>query len=162
MPCLADDVALVIQVAALVLFSTALHGAATAFLVHLVVRMGAHTPSGHTLFIRVFSVPMIVLFLLCVGVAEAALWAWYYWQTGYIPQFSESIYFSLITMTTVGYGDITLQGPGRVISGIQAALGIVLFGWTTSIIFSAVQTIQRVYLSSQDPSPDTGSRAATR
>jgi hypothetical protein len=144
--------AIIVQVALLVLFSTALHGAATAFLVGLVVRMGAHTPSGHTLFIRIFSVPLIVLFLLFVGVAEAALWACFYWQTGYIQQFSESLYFSLITMTTVGYGDITLQGPGRLISGIQAALGIVLFGWTTSVIFSAVQTIQRVYLATQRPS----------
>jgi len=144
-------IALVVQVALLILFSTAVHGAATACLVGLVGRMGAPTPMGHTLFIRIFSVPMIVLFLLFVGVTEAALWACFYWQAGYIAQFSESLYFSLITMTTVGYGDVTLQGPGRLISGIQAALGIVLFGWTTSIIFSAVQTIQRVYLSTQRP-----------
>jgi hypothetical protein len=144
-------IALVLQVALLVLLSTAVHGAATAFLVGLVVRMGAHTPGGHTLFIRIFSVPMIVLFLLLVGVGEAALWACYYWHSGDIAQFSESLYFSLITMTTVGYGDITLKGPGRLVSGIQAALGIVLFGWTTSVIFSAVQTIQRVYLSTQRP-----------
>jgi len=151
-------IALVIQVALLVLLSTALHGAATAFLVGLVVRMGAHTPGGHTLFIRIFSVPLIVLFLLFVGVAEASLWACFYWQTGYIAELSESLYFSLITMTTVGYGDVTLQGPGRLISGIQAALGIVLFGWTTSVIFSAVQTIQRVYISTQRPPAETGAK----
>lgn len=71
-------------------------------------------------------------------------------MTGQITSFLDSVYFSLITMTTVGYGDITLTGGGRTSSGMQAALGIVLFGWTTAIIFMAVQA---VHLRAKEPAP---------
>ena len=44
-------------------------------------------------------------------------------------------------MTTVGYGDVTLASVGRTASGMQAALGVVLFGWTTAVILMAVQAV---------------------
>jgi len=33
--------------------------------------------------------------------------------------FSECVYFSLVTATTTGYGDIAPQGSGRLIAGFQ-------------------------------------------
>lgn len=42
--------------------------------------------------------------------------------------FSDSLYFSLITMSTVGYGDITPAGEAvRVVAAIEIILGILLF-----------------------------------
>lgn len=42
--------------------------------------------------------------------------------------FSDSLYFSLITMSTVGYGDITPAGEAvRVVAAIEVILGILLF-----------------------------------
>ncbi len=42
--------------------------------------------------------------------------------------FSDSLYFSLITMSTVGYGDITPAGEAvRVVAAIEVMLGILLF-----------------------------------
>jgi voltage-gated potassium channel len=42
--------------------------------------------------------------------------------------FSESLYFSLITISTVGYGDITPAGEAvRVVAAIEILLGILLF-----------------------------------
>src|SRR6186713_108223 len=129
----------VFQVAALILASTAMHGVASAFLVRTTDQASPLLHGPQARLRRFFFVPVRVLFMLLVGVLEAGVWAWYYFRTDQIATFSESLYFSLVTMTTVGYGDVTLEGAGRIISGIQAALGIVLFGWTTSIIFGAVQ-----------------------
>jgi voltage-gated potassium channel len=47
--------------------------------------------------------------------------------------FAESLYFSLVTMATVGYGDIVpVTGAARVIASIQMVLGLLLllFGFT--------------------------------
>ena len=42
--------------------------------------------------------------------------------------FTESLYFSLITMSTVGYGDITPAGEAvRVVAAIEIMFGILLF-----------------------------------
>lgn len=43
--------------------------------------------------------------------------------------FIESIYFSVVTITTLGYGDISpTTDAGRILTGIEALLGIVLIG----------------------------------
>ena len=54
---------------------------------------------------------------------------------------AEAIYFSFVTFTTLGYGDITLQGDGRMLSGIEAMNGILLVGWSTAVLFAIVQRL---------------------
>ena len=57
--------------------------------------------------------------------------------------FEEAVYFSFVTFTTLGYGDITLSEGYRLLSGIQALNGIILVGWSTAMIFSVVQRVWR-------------------
>ncbi len=74
---------------------------------------------------------------------ESMLWAGLYVMVGALPTTSEALYFSLVTFTTLGYGDITLHEPWRMLAAFQAANGILMFGWTTAII---VAVAQRVFL----------------
>lgn len=86
------------------------------------------------------------LFLILLHLAEVVLWALAYMM---IPEilavhtFSESLYFSIVTYTTLGYGDITLDEPWRLLSGMEAVNGILLFGWSTAMLFAVVQRIWR-------------------
>jgi hypothetical protein len=48
----------------------------------------------------------------------------------------------MVTYTTLGYGDVVLTGQWRTLATIQAANGVIIFGWTTALIFVF---IQRVY-----------------
>lgn len=58
-----------------------------------------------------------------------------------LASFEEAVYFSFVTFTTLGYGDISLSEGYRLLSGIEALNGIILIGWTTAMIFSVVQRI---------------------
>ena len=51
------------------------------------------------------------------------------------------IYYSAITYTTVGYGDITPVGDLRLFAAIEALTGMVLVGWTASAIFTVMHRI---------------------
>jgi len=53
------------------------------------------------------------------------------------------IYYSAITYTTVGYGDITPVGDIRLFAAIEALTGMVLVGWTASVIFTVMGSIWR-------------------
>ena len=53
-----------------------------------------------------------------------------------------AFYFSMVTFTTLGYGDVVLTGKWRTLASIQAANGVIVFGWTTAMLFVF---IQRVY-----------------
>lgn len=55
----------------------------------------------------------------------------------------EAAYFSMETFTTLGYGDITLDKDWRLLSSFEAANGLLMFGWSTALIFAAVQWIYR-------------------
>ncbi len=51
----------------------------------------------------------------------------------------KAVYFTLITLTTLGYGDITpTTAVGMMVAGTEALLGLVWFGMLTSIIVKKV------------------------
>ncbi|MHC1777931.1 MAG: potassium channel family protein [Lentimicrobium sp.] len=84
------------------------------------------------------------IFLMILHFTEITIWAVAYLLITDIPQLSnyeQAIYFSMITYTTVGYGDITLIPRWRIMCGFEAMSGILLFGWSTAMFFSAVQRL---------------------
>jgi voltage-gated potassium channel Kch len=60
-----------------------------------------------------------------------------------VPGFERALYFSIVTYTTLGYGDIVLDENWRLLSSFQAANGIIIFGWTTAVIIVAIRTVSR-------------------
>ena len=82
--------------------------------------------------------------LLLMNSLQAFLWAiMYYFLPGItvFDNFEKATYFSLITFTTLGYGDITLGAEHRILSGFEAINGILLIGWSTTLMLSAIQEI---------------------
>lgn len=47
-------------------------------------------------------------------------------------------YYSAETYTSLGYGDELLEGPMRLLSGIECLNGLVLIGWTVSYLHMAM------------------------
>lgn len=47
--------------------------------------------------------------------------------------------FSGVTFTSLGYGDVVLDGRIRLLAPLQAANGLMMFGITTALFFSAIQ-----------------------
>ena len=81
--------------------------------------------------------------LLMLHLVEVIVWALAYLLIlpgDHLKTFEEATYFSVVTFTTLGYGDITLvEHEWRLLSGIEALNGILLVGWTTAFLFMVVQ-----------------------
>lgn len=92
---------------------------------------------------RVFSVGRVVLIMYLIAIIEVLIWAAAYLTFDVIEGFEKAIYFSAVTFTTLGYGDVVLDGSRRLLSSLEAINGIIMFGWSTAIVIAAVQ---RVYL----------------
>lgn len=54
------------------------------------------------------------------------------------------IYFSAVTFTTVGYGDLAPVGPIRFLSGTEALTGFVLLTWSASFTYLEMERFWRV------------------
>jgi hypothetical protein len=80
---------------------------------------------------------------------EIAVWALFYWWQKCLPDFESSLYFSIVTYTTVGYGDLVLPEGWRLLAGIEALTGILMCGWSAGFYFAVVS---RMYT----PRPSNG------
>jgi hypothetical protein len=45
------------------------------------------------------------------------------------------VYFSAMTYTTVGFGDVVPSGPIRLLAGVEAITGLVMIAWSASYTF---------------------------
>ncbi len=53
--------------------------------------------------------------------------------------FLDYVYFSAVSFTTVGYGDLFPTGPIRFMAGTEALLGFMLITWSASLTFLEMQ-----------------------
>jgi small-conductance mechanosensitive channel len=82
-----------------------------------------------------------ILFLLIPIILDVALWATFYYMSGALPSFEEALYFSTVTFTTVGYGDIVLGREWRQLATFEAVNGWIIFGWATALIMAVIQRL---------------------
>ena len=88
---------------------------------------------------------VIVLMIFAISIVESVVWGLAYLITGTLTSIEESLYFSIGTYTKLGFGDITISGPWRLLAASEAAIGIIIFGWSTAIVMSV---IRRLYIKS--------------
>ena len=67
---------------------------------------------------------------------QILLWAIAYAGGGAMPDFTTAAYFSAVTYTTTGYGDLVLPADWRVVGGIEALTGILMCGLSAGMYFA--------------------------
>ena len=94
-----------------------------------------------------------VSFLTLLHGAQCTIWAATFYFNPNIDNlysFQEAIYFSLITFTTVGYGDVVIDSEWKIMAGLEAINGIMMVGWSTALMFSYLQVILKKNISNND------------
>ena len=122
----------------LLLLTCGIHLLGMIFVMHLL-----HLDKGplrtRVMRVRAYLVGEVVLVMAFASILEALLWAAAYLALGEIKDLEPAFYFSMVTFTTLGYGDIVLDESWRLLASFQAATGILMFGWTTAILIAVVQ-----------------------
>src|SRR5687768_15007684 len=87
--------------------------------------------------------------ILLLHLVEIAVWAFFYtWKQG-MPDLSSAFYFSAVTYTTTGYGDLVLPAEWRLVGGVEALTGILMCGWSAAFFIAVVNRLN-------PPRPNTG------
>lgn len=98
---------------------------------------------------RKASQAMVLLFtslgVICILSAEIWSWAFLYLYLDIrsVQNVETALYFSMVSFTTVGYGDVVLSANDRLLSGMQATSGMLLFGWSTAFMFEVLSLVYR-------------------
>ena len=80
-----------------------------------------------------------VSILMVAHTLEVIVWAAVYWVMGAAPADANLLYFAFVNYTTLGYGDITHVQRWQLLGPMTAMNGILLFGWSTAVIFEVLR-----------------------
>ncbi|HEY6599317.1 MAG TPA: potassium channel family protein [Pseudomonadales bacterium] len=104
----------------------------------------ANRAAASTGILRNVGMLSVVMLVMLVGnVIQMAIWATLYMIIGEFDQFDTALYFSGVTFATLGYGDVVLSEQWRLLSGIEAANGILMFGVSTAVMTAAVLDVMK-------------------
>jgi uncharacterized PurR-regulated membrane protein YhhQ (DUF165 family) len=98
-------------------------------------------------FILIISFSVILLLHLI----EAGFWAVFYQLRELFPDFETSLYFSLTSYTTMGFGDVVLPQRWRLLGGIEGFSGVLLCGLSTAFLFVYVEMLLRFRRAKMEP-----------
>jgi voltage-gated potassium channel len=93
-----------------------------------------------------FTLLMILVFAIVIllHLVETAIWAAFYSWRSLFPDYETSLYFSLGSYTTIGYGDVVLPQRWRLLGGIEGVSGVLLCGLSTAFIFAIVNALFQI------------------
>jgi hypothetical protein len=93
---------------------------------------------GTWLFIRLAG------WIVLLHLIEITSWALFYEGKGAMVDLQSALYFSAVTYTTTGYGDLVLPPEWRLVGAVEALTGILMCGWSTGFFFVVVNRMFQV------------------
>ena len=95
-------------------------------------RAGAQWLRSTGLFVKIAG------WILFLHLSEIGIWAWFYLAQGAMPGMQAALYFSGVTYTTTGYGDLLLPTQWQLLGAVEALTGILMCGWSTAFFMAVV------------------------
>jgi len=90
---------------------------------------------------------IIVATLWLLLAHSAAVWMWaitFLWLETF-ETLEPALYFSIVSFTTLGFGDIILPVETRLLSGMSAANGMIAFGLSTAFLVEFLVRLRRAH-----------------
>jgi hypothetical protein len=84
---------------------------------------------------------IVSTWIVLLHLAEISLWAGFYVWRNAMPDLASALYFSAVTYTTTGYGDLVLLAGWRLVGAVEALTGILMCGWSTGFFFAIVNRL---------------------
>ncbi|MEM9232672.1 MAG: ion channel [Pseudomonadota bacterium] len=85
---------------------------------------------------------LISLWLFLSHIMASWMWAWLYLHVGISPNIEEAIYFSLVTYTTLGFGDLLAPVDWRLLTGAASANGLLLIGLSGAVLIDFTERLR--------------------
>jgi len=89
----------------------------------------------------------LAVLLILISLVEIAIWGSFYLWQECLPDAESAFYFSGVTYTSIGYGDVVLEKHWRMLGPVEGLTGILMSGLSAGLFFAIVS---RVYASRQE------------
>src|SRR5262245_26141329 len=113
-----------------------------------VVVWAARTAATKELLLQGARLPAVMIctvsVLMIAHVLEVIVWSLAYAMVDAVPAGADLLYFAFVNYTTLGYGDLTPVERWRLIGPFTAMNGVLLFGWSTAVIFEVLRRTAQI------------------
>lgn len=128
----------IVFMATLLIITVIIHSLFTLFIFKYVVR------SVISVYSMIINITQVVVVMLIAHLAEASIFAAFYLYKNAFTNFDVSIYFSLVTYATIGYGDVTLPQEWRLMGAVEGLVGTLMVGWSVAILVAILQRFKTI------------------
>ena len=125
---------------ALVITNAVFHVSCLVWLANLIQRIGTSATFNPNRRGLILLLGIAVLGLIAIHTASAWAWAGVFLTVGEFTELSKALYFSVVTSTTLGYGDITLSERWQLLASFEAMGGLILFGASTAFLLGVTKS----------------------
>lgn len=105
------------------------------------VRFRHAQPGRESQLLNILLLSMVMLLMLLGNFVQIAIWAALFMLLGEFDDFATALYHSGVNFATLGYGDIIMSSPWRLLGPLEAANGILMFGVSTAVMTAAVMDV---------------------
>jgi hypothetical protein len=92
-------------------------------------------PTPHMIAIMIATVAVLMM----AHASEVIVWSLAYVAIDAAPAGADVLYFAFVNYTTLGYGDVVPVEHWRLVGPITAMNGVLVFGWSTAVIFEVLR-----------------------
>lgn len=79
----------------------------------------------------------LALLLMLAHMIEIGMWAFTFLRLDLFSSWEQALYFSAVSYTTLGFGDVLLPEDWGLLAGASAANGLLLFGLSAAFLIEA-------------------------
>jgi hypothetical protein len=126
------------------LANIAIHAIMMAVLVWMAHHASHITRNAHPRLRLVIVMWATVTVLMFAHLCEVVVWGATYDLLRAVPHGADAFYFAFVNYTTLGYGDIVPATRWRLLGPLTAMNGVLLFGWSTAVIYDILRTVVNV------------------
>jgi hypothetical protein len=88
--------------------------------------------------------------LMAAHTCEVFVWSLAYGLVDAAPSETKLLYFAFVNYTTLGYGDVVPLERWQLLGPMTAMNGVLMFGWSTAVIFEVLRKTMAVRSSAAD------------
>ena len=115
-----------------------IHALVMTIVVQIAQRVSANIKPGASAHLMMVMIPT-VLVLMVTHTLEVIVWSIAYFVVDAAAAGTDLVDFAFVNYTTLGYGDVVPVIRWRLLGPMTAMNGVLLFGWSTAVIFEVLR-----------------------
>ncbi|MEX0307664.1 MAG: potassium channel family protein [Ruegeria sp.] len=94
-----------------------------------------------TILVTAGPISVALMFIVLTHTVQVWIWAIVWVWGDVLPDWNSALYFSLVTFTTLGYGDIVLGEGLRIFGAFASVTGLLAFGLSTAFLVALMTRV---------------------